>query len=359
MPTLALPRPWARLAAAGLLAAAVLAGGCTPAVRDHRPQLLVSLPRHINMPDGMAPDGRGNVVVASPNFVDQRFPGVLAKITPDNECLLWFAMPVHPDTNRCGPMGLEFGPDGHLYVADNQYFWDTDCKSRLIRVLMKDGEPIDAEVVVEGFKLANAVRWNGDCVYVSDTLFDLPDKPGASGVYRFTLEELNNGPVKLKAPGTDPHLVATFVTEPNARGDLAGADGLAFDAEGNLYCSLFGNGDVYKITFDKDGKATTMRFVRDPRCPCGDGMCFDPKAGVLYLADSQNNAIHVIHMDGRLETLWENDDDDGSTGLLDQPCEPCVRGSELLISNFDGDFPGLKNKEADEHRTMSVIRLRR
>jgi len=356
----ALCRTTARLVVVGVAAVSMAGIGCAPG-QSRRPELFQSLPRHINMPDGLTRDAWGNIIVASPNFVDQRYPGVLAKITPENTVRLWFTMPVHPETTRAGPMGLEFGPDGNLYVADNQYFWNTDHASRLIRVIMEDDKPVDAEVVVEGFKLANAVRWKGDHVYVSDTFFDLPDAPGTSGVYRFHIDELAGDPVHLKPKGQkDPHLIATFVTEPNARKDLAGADGLVFDAEGNLYCSLFGNGEVYKITFDEAGNvASTKRFVRDPRCPCGDGMCYDAKADVIYIADSQNNAIHVIHMDGRLETLWENDDSDGATGLLDQPCEAIVRGDALIISNFDGDFPGLKNKAADEHRTMSLIHLSR
>jgi len=193
---------------------------------------------------------------------------------------------------------------------------------------------------------------------VSETFFDLPDKPNQSGIYRFSLDELNQGKVTLKPAPQDPHLIAQFTTVPHERGDNAGADGLCFDAKGNLYCSLFGDGAIYKLTFDDAGNVTSNKcLVRDKRLPCGDGMCYDPKRDRIYVADSQNNAIHIIHPDGKLETLWENDDNDGSTGLLDQPCEPFVRGDELLISNFDGNFPGLKNKGHDAFHHLSIIKL--
>jgi len=259
---------------------------------------------------------------------------------------------------RIGTMGLDFGPDGNLYIADNQYFWAKDHKSRLIRVVIKDGKAVSSEVAIDGFKLANAVYWKGNEVYVSDTFFDLPDKPGMSGVYRFTLDELNKGTIQLKPNATDPHLIATFTTVANHRGDLAGADGLTFDSKGNMYCGNYGDGVVSKITFDKDGNvASNEILIKDPRMPCSDGMFCDLKTDKIYVTDSENNAVHIITPDGELSTLWQNDDSDGSDGLLDQPCEPIIRGDELLIVCFDMPFPGLKNSKADEHHTISVIKL--
>jgi sugar lactone lactonase YvrE len=266
-------------------------------------------------------------------------------------------------------MGMDFGPDGNLYVADNQYFYSKEHKSRLIRVKVQDGKATGSEVVVEGFKLANAVMFKGNAVFVSDTFFDVPGK-ALSGIYRIGLDEMNQGkPVKLLPKdqfAQDPHCIATWETLCNdpgvahRKGEKAGADGLTFDAEGNLYSGNFGDGVMYKVAFKSDGSvASCTQFVKDwPRMTCVDGIFYDAKRNCIYVADSEKNAIQVVWLpEGKVTTLWENPDTDGSGGLLDQPCEPALRGNDLIVVNFDMPFPGLRNTAFDKPYTISVINV--
>jgi len=328
-----------------------------------RPRLLVELPDAWNTPDGMRLDKRtGDIIVACPNFNDKQQPGVLIKITPQGKAELYFdKLPKHPDTGHAYPMGMDFGPDGNLYYADNQYFDNKDHKSRIVRVTVKDGRPVSADVVVEGLKLANAVMFRGNELFVTDTFFDL-EQP-LSGVYRIGLAEMQKGVVKLKPKAEkDPHLVASHETRPTAnRGnDKAGADGMTFDSKGNLYYGHFGDGQLFKITFAADGTVKSdERIAGPPTLTCCDGMFCDPTTDKIYIADSERNAIQVVDTkDNSISVLWENADTDGTDGLLDQPCETAIRGDELIICNFDMPFPGLRNTKYDKPHTISVIKLR-
>jgi hypothetical protein len=344
----------------------------TPAPPNPKPSLLVRLLDTCNTPDGMrlfpSDDAKNaDIVLSCPNFGDPTYPGILMQISKDQQggsvAAPFFAMPPHPATGKAGPTGLDFGPDGNLYVADNQYRYDQTFKSRLIRVRVDNGTAVGVDVLVEGFKAANAVAWKGDHLYVSETWFDLPDEPGASGIYRFALEELNTpGGVKLLPPPTDPHLLARFSTEPNRGLSLAGADGVAFDKDGNLFAGNFGDGVVSRITFDdQDNIATQERWVLSPQLKTADGMFADKGRNRIYIADSKDNAIRVLSsVDGTVTSLWENGNSDGAEGLLDQPTDVLVRGDQLIIANFDLPPPagGIKNDAHDSEHTLSVIRLR-
>lgn len=173
---------------------------------------------------------------------------------------------------------------------------------------------------------------------------------------------MQKGKVMLKPKGEDdPHLVATSVTKPFAeRGnDASGADGMTFDSRGNLYFGHFGDGQLFKLVFNPDGSVKSKeRVAGPPQLICCDGMVCDTRTDQIYIADSARNAILVFDTrDNSVTTLWENDDTNGAGGLLDQPCEPALRGDDLFIANFDVPFPGLKNKKHDPPNTISIIRL--
>ncbi len=358
---------WALLAVVTGLMVCAGCGQGVAAPESYRPQNFLTLPNWANQPDGATLDDRtGEMFLSIPNFTLTHegtdtpvYPGCLMRICKKNKAWVFCVLPQHPKTGHAGPMGLDIGADNNIYVADNQYFYDKEYASRVIRVVRKNGKAAATEIAVDGLKLANAVIWRGNAMYVSDTFLDIPDKPNTSGVFRITLEEMAKGTVHIKPGLDDPHLIATFTTIPNHRKDGAGADGLTFDAEGNLYCGNFGDGVISKITFDKAGKVTSNKIIlKSAGLTSADGMFWDAKSNMIYIADSEKNAIRYFSTDGKtLKTLWENGDTTGADGLTDQPCEVIIRGDELIIVDFDMPFPGLINQKFDSWHGLHVIKL--
>lgn len=331
----------------------------------YRPKLFKQFGDIVNVPDGMAQDKQGNFYVSAPNLVNQTYHGAIMKY--DKKTKQWSVFYVavrHPDTGHGFPMGIEFGEDGNLYYADNQYFTDKNYKSRLMRVNVdpKTGEALSAEPVVENIKLANAVRCRGNAVYFTDTFFDLKDQ-NLGGIYCVPFSAFKGGPVKLlnkEDHAKDPYCIGITSCTPNHRGDNAATDGMCFDKDGNIYTGNFGDGHFYVLKLGKDGKyGKPESLVNDQKkLTCVDGVNYYEKKNWVFIADSENNAIHYWDISkGTLETLWANDDTDGADGLLDQPCECIVWDGKLIISNFDYGFPGLKNSADDKFHTLSVIDL--
>ena len=318
-------------------------------------ELLLTLPEICPTPDGMAMDAEGNIIVACPNYGDMTHPAVLMKIDPENNVRLWCQMPVHPKTGRACPMGIAFGPDGDLYVVDNQGWPEANDLGRILRLHVKDGRVVGATVVAYGMQHPNGVRVHKGHLYVTQSMLKTPEgEPLLSGVYRFKLDDKG---IKVGNTADDKNLLVPIKT---LNMDCQyGADGLVFDSKGNLLVANFGDATIHKIVMDEEGKVVSKERMPKPECmKSADGICVDDKDNI-YVADFSANAICVISPDGKeASVLASSPDCDGSKGGLDQPGEPMFRGKELIITNFDMvTGPDKLNSGHDKPYTISVIKM--
>jgi sugar lactone lactonase YvrE len=311
--------------------------GGSKATRMRQSKLLLVLPDYVKTPDGMAIDKKGNLVLACPNFGDDAAPGLVVKISKDLKVTRWFDVPVNPATGIARPMGIDFDPDGNLWIVDNQGWLGGRFSnhSRLLKVTVDDAGNISkTTVVARNFEHPNGVKIRNGFAYVTASCMS-PVKRNdgllTSGVYRFALNEEN---VNIKNDMTDRNLLASFATY-NPRVQY-GLDGLVFDKAGNLYVGNFGDGEIIRITFNPTGSIKGINtYAKNPgNLETTDGICIDDK-GNIYVADFSPNAIAMVTTDGNVHRIAKSSDSNGLKGELDQPGEPIVWNGKLVVSIFD------------------------
>jgi sugar lactone lactonase YvrE len=322
-----------------------------------KPTLFADLGETCTTPDGMALDKKGNLYlsVLNPTSFEKNGAKILT-FDKNDKPVTWFdQLPLHPITKRVHPMGMEFGPDGNLYLMDNQYFAGKENFSRLIRVVVENGNPKYAEVLAEGFNFGEAVRWFKNRVYITDAL---GENKRESSIYSFSLEELNKDKIILDTLTKSTHLISLFTLKPEVTKRTIGIDGIAFDNKGNLYAGNFGDGVITKFEFTKEGKVKSKKVVFDSdKLKCCDGFFYDKERNSIFIANYDNNSVHQLDLNtNTISLIWENGNNDGADGQLDNPCETIIYKGRLLVVNYD-TFKGLKNTEIDNFHTISSFKL--
>lgn len=325
------------------------------------PRLFAILPEDLAAtPDGMAVAADGRLIVACPNFADTSKPGCFLAVDETGAITKWADAPPHPGTGLAHPMGIEFGPDGDLYVCDNQGWSDEPSlrfKGRILRLRVRDGEVVRTIVVADGMEHPNGIRIRDGYAYVTQSMLKKVEGPEGllvSCVYRFGLDEQD---VAVTNTLADPHILTTFVTR--NRDDQYGADGIVFDHNGDLLVGNFGDGAVHRVVMGPDGRVVDNRvWARDPEhLQTTDGMIVD-EGRTLYIADFSANAIAAVTPDGNVRRIAQSPDSDGLDGELDQPGEPIVWNGKLVVSCFDlVTGPGKVNTRHEMPATMAELDL--
>lgn len=312
-----------------------------------------ALPEKYNSPDGMTIGKDGKIYLSMTNVNKPEFPAMVVRITADDQIEEVIKLLPHPKTGVAKPLGIVFGPDGNLYISDNQSFASEEPGlSRIFKVTMDGFNAVKCEVVAEGFNMSNGITTRNNAIYVAETNLNAGGEVHKSGVYRFDLADLDaKNPVKVTGIG-DPHLIS--VIETKNKDVTVGANGLAFNSKGELFVCNFGDAEVFKMIVDNSGKVTsTALFASGNGMVSVDGMQIDNEDNI-WIADFLGNAIIKITPDANVHIVAKNGNTDGANGELDAPSECIRRGNKVYVANIDLTFGP---NTTDDYHTMSILEL--
>ncbi|MEU0530470.1 SMP-30/gluconolactonase/LRE family protein [Amycolatopsis tolypomycina] len=282
----------------------------------------------------------------------------------------------------CNPAGLAFDRRGRLYVANG----DT-----VVSFVPDAANPPSATVFTSGVPGANGLAFDSaGALWISDgtTGQGRVWRAGADGVaaeaFRVQpmVSDVIPGGVGRDVRGLPP---GTVTITPNGRtaADTAGsqhivANGLAFTADGTLLVADTARGALWRVPMDRAGRprATTgcdVAFppntlcldnlgVQHPYLEGADGIVLD-RAGGVWTAVNERNAIVVARRDGRVTEYFRNPADTTSKlrngGPLEFPTSPVLLpDGRLCVTQSDGNRRDNAPNTAGEAAPAGAVRAK-
>lgn len=109
------------------------------------------------------------------------------------------------------------------------------------------------------------------------------------------------------------------------------ANGIEFDAKGVLHVADTSRGAVWRVVIGADGKGGKPTLLaQSPLLEGADGLAFD-RSGKLWVAANERNALVTVAADGTVQQVAKN----GSQGPLEFPAALVFVGDTADIANFD------------------------
>jgi sugar lactone lactonase YvrE len=269
-------------------------------------------------------------------YVCDRVTGNVIRIDPKDPKLVVVgridAREIDGKKVRADSSGLVFSREGDLYLTSGAF-------REIVRIKKADlnpAKPGKAETFATGTEGANGIAFDKNGIlYVSG---------GRNGkIYRIG----KNGGAAEDWAQIELHTR----TLPDGKTQQAiPANGMVFDKKGEiLYVADTARGAVWKVSVEAGGKAgKPVMVAQSPLLEGADGPDFDPQ-GRLWVAANERNAIVTVTLDGKVEEIAKND----SKGPLEFPTSVVFVGNTAYVSNFD--TPRRDNLAADGKTSLDGI----